>query len=60
MKPTIYLTDPEAMLKARLNQPRASSEQARVQFEAVHRASEAFALAGKREISKPGLVKARA
>ena len=37
MKPIVYLTDSEAMRKARLNQPRVSSEEFRAQLEAFWR-----------------------
>jgi len=42
MKLPIYLTDPKEMLKVRLNQPRATSEQARLQREALKRVAEKF------------------
>ena len=54
MKPPVYLTDPEAMRKARLNQPRVTSEQARAQREALRRASEKFFADAKAEIFSPG------
>ena len=48
MKPAVYLTNPEAMRKARLNQPRVTSEQFRGQLEQFRRASEKFSEAAKR------------
>ena len=39
MKPTVYLSDPVAMRKVRLNQPRVTSEQLRAQFEAFRLAT---------------------
>jgi hypothetical protein len=42
MKAAIYLTDPAEMRKARLNQPRVTSEQARRQRELLRRATEKF------------------
>jgi hypothetical protein len=59
MKPTIYLTDPEAMRQARLNQPRVSSEQFHAQIEEVRRAAERYSEVAKKEISSRGLAKAR-
>jgi hypothetical protein len=41
MLPAVYLTDPEEMRKARLNQPRVSSTQARRQRVLLRRASKA-------------------
>ena len=49
MKPAVYLTNPAEMRKARLNQPRVSSEQARRQREAFQRASEKFSEAAMKE-----------
>jgi hypothetical protein len=60
MKPAIYLTDPKEMLKVRLNQPRATSEQARAQRERLRRATEKFSAAAKSGISSRGPVKAAA
>jgi hypothetical protein len=54
MKPAIYLTDPDAMRKARLNQPRVTSEEARAQLEEFRRASEKFFEDAKRGISSRG------
>ncbi len=42
MKRPVYLTDPEAMRKARLQQPRVTSDQARAQREQLRRESEKF------------------
>ena len=57
MKPAIYLTDPAEMRKARLNQPRVSSEQARRQRELLQRASERFSEDARKEISSRGRVR---
>ena len=57
MKPAIYLTDPAEMRKARLNQPRVSSEQLRLQREAFQRASEKFSEVARKETSSRGRVK---
>ena len=54
MKPAIYLTDPNEMRKARLNQPRVSLEQLRAQREALQRAAEKFSEDARKEISSPG------
>jgi len=54
MKPPIYLTDPKEMLKARLNQPRATSEQLRLQRERLRSAAEKFFADAKKETSSPG------
>jgi hypothetical protein len=54
MKPAIYLTDPAEMRKARLNQPRVSSEQARRQRERLRRATEKFSEDARKEISLCG------
>ena len=54
MKAAIYLTDPVEMRKARLNQPRVSSEQARRQREALRRAAEKFSEDARKEISSRG------
>jgi|GEM_PF-777713 len=59
-KPAIYLTDPAEMLKARLSQPRVSSEEVRRQREHLERVVEATSKAAKAAISPPGLVKAGA
>ncbi len=60
MKPTLYLTDPEAMRKARSNQPRVSSEQARAQRARLQRATEPCSAAAKLVTSSRGLAKAAA
>ena len=57
MKPAVFLTDPEAMRKARLNQPRVTSEQLRAQFEAFRRASARPSKAAKYATSSLGRVK---
>lgn len=57
MKPAVYLTDPEAMRKARLNQPRVTSEQLRAQFEAFRRATAASSKVVKRATCSPGHAK---
>jgi len=57
MKPSVYLTDPEEMRKARLNQPRVSSEQLRVQREAFQRASEKFSEDARKETFSRGRAK---
>ena len=49
MKPPIYLTDPKEMLKVRLNQPRATSEQLRLQRERLKLAAEKFSEDAKKE-----------
>ena len=54
MKPAIYLTDPKEMLKARLNQPRATSEQLRAQEERLRLAAEQFSAAARKETSLRG------
>ncbi len=54
MKPPIYLTDPEEMLKVRLNQPRVTSEQLRAQRERLRLAAEKFFADARKEISSPG------
>ena len=54
MKPPIYLTDPKEMLKVRLNQPRATSEQLRLQRERLRLAAEKFFAAAKKETSSNG------
>ena len=56
MKKAVYLTDPAVMRKARLNQPRVSSEQARRQREALRRASEKFSEDAKSETCSRGRV----
>jgi len=56
--PAIYLTDPEEMRKARLNQPRMSREEARLQREAIKAACEAFSGEARRETSSRGHAKA--
>lgn len=54
MKPAIYLTDPKEMLKVRLNQPRATSEQLRLQRERLKLAAEKFSEDARKEISLRG------
>ena len=54
MKGAVCLTDPEAMRKARLNQPRVTSEQARAQREQLRRASERFSEEDKPVTSSHG------
>jgi hypothetical protein len=54
MKPPIYLTDPKEMLKVRLNQPRATSEQLRLQREALRLAAEKFSEDARNETSSSG------
>jgi hypothetical protein len=54
MKAAIYLTDPAEMRKARLNQPRVSSDQARRQRELLLRASEKFSDDARKETSSRG------
>lgn len=56
----VYLTDPEAMRKVRLNQPRATSGQARAQRELLRRASEKFSADAKSETFSRGRVKTTA
>ena len=60
MKPAVYLTDPEAMRKARSNQPRVSSAQLRAQFDVFRRASGKSSPDAKLATSLPGRVKAAA
>jgi hypothetical protein len=60
MKPAVYLTDPEAMRRVRLNQPRVTSAQARAQRELLRHASEKFSEDAKRAISSRGPAKATA
>ncbi len=60
MKSPIYLTDPKEMLKVRLNQPRATSEQARAQRQRLRRAAEKFSEEARKETSSPGRVRTRA
>ena len=57
MKRAAYLTDPEAMRKARLQQPRITSEQARAQREQLRRASEKFSENAKSGTSSRGCEK---
>ena len=57
MKAAIYLTDPAEMRKARLNQPRASSEQLLAQREAFQRASGRFSETARKGTSSRGRVK---
>ncbi len=54
MKPAIYLTDPKEMLRVRLNQPRATSEQLRRQREALRSAAEKFFADAKSATSSLG------
>ena len=58
MKPAVYLTNPDEMRKARLNQPRVTSAQFRAQLERFQRASEKFSADAKRATSSRGRVKA--
>lgn len=60
MKATVYLTNPEEMRKARLNQPRVSSAQARAQRDRLRRASEQFSPVARRATSSRGLAKVAA
>lgn len=60
MKPAIYLTDPKEMLRVRLNQPRATSEQLRRQREALRSAAEKFCADAKSATSSPGRSKVAA
>ena len=60
MKPAIYLTDPKEMLRVRLNQPRATSEQLRRQREALRSAAEKFFADAKGATSAPGRSKVAA
>ncbi len=60
MKPAIYLTDPKEMLRVRLNQPRATSEQLRRQREALRSAAEKFFADAKNATSAPGRSKVAA
>ena len=60
MKPPIYLTDPKEMLKVRLNQPHATSEQARAQRERLKRAAEKFSEDARNATSSPGRAKTTA
>ena len=57
MKPPIYLTDPKEMLNVRLNQPLATSEQARLQRERLKRAAEKFSADARNATSSRGRVK---
>ena len=54
MKTAVYLTKPEEMRKARLNQPRVSSEQFRAQVALFKRASEKFSQDAKAATSSRG------
>ncbi len=54
MKPPIYLTDPKEMLKVRLNQPRATSEQLRLQRERLKLAAEKFSEDARKETLSGG------
>ena len=54
MKAAIYLTNPAEVRKARLNQPRVSSEQARHQRERLQRASEKFSDDARKEPPRVG------
>jgi len=60
MKPAIYLTDPEEMRKARLNQRRATLEELRAQEERLRLAAEKFSEDAKKETSSRGLKKVAA
>jgi hypothetical protein len=60
MKPPIYLTDPKEMRKARLNQPRATSEQLRLQREALRLAAEKFSEDARKGTSSAGRKKTAA
>ena len=60
MKPAIYLTDPKEILKARLNQPRATSEQLCARRERLRLAEEKFFADAKKEISSTGRKKTAA
>ena len=60
MKPTVYLSDPEAMRKARLNQPPVTSEQLRAQFEVFRRESGRLSKAAKSVTSSLGHAKSAA
>lgn len=60
MKPAVYLTDPAAMRKARLNQPRVSPAQARAQRERLRDATEPCSAAAKLVTSSRGLAKVAA
>lgn len=57
VKTPVYLTNPEEMKKARLSQPRVSSEEARAQREVLRRASERFSEGAKHATSSRGRVK---
>jgi len=57
MRPAIYLTDPEAMRRVRLNQPRVTSEQFHAQLEAMRRAQEACSADAKRATLSRGRAK---
>jgi len=54
MKPAICLTDPKEMRKARLNQPRTTSEELRLQRERLRLAEEKFFAAARNETSSTG------
>jgi hypothetical protein len=54
MKTAVYLTDPEAMRRARLNQPRVTSEQLRAQLEVFRREREKSGAAAKSATSSRG------
>jgi hypothetical protein len=60
MKPPIYLTDPEEMRKARLNQPRATLEQLLRQEERLRLAAEKFSADARKGISSTGRKKTAA
>ncbi len=57
MKPPVYLTNSEEMRKARLNQPRVTSAEARAQREALRRAQERFSAAARNATSLLGRAK---
>lgn len=60
MKPPVYLSKPEEMRKARLNQPRVTSERLRAQLEQFRRASEKCSADAKSETSSRGRAKTTA
>lgn len=60
MKPTVYLTDPEAMRRVRLNQPRVTSEQLQAQLERFRRVSEKSSADAKCATSSRGRAKTTA
>ena len=56
MKAAIYVTDRAEMRKARLSQPRVTSEQARRQRELLQRATEKFSEDARKETSSRGRI----